>query len=468
MFRFVISASALAWVRSVVTSVVTTGPLTALFALMFSVTSCFGGGFTPLPTHGLALLPNGQLAGWGANEFAQVQAGQRDFLKAPLHLNLPGAKPVMVAAGSRHSLAVDNSGRVWGWGDNSSGQLGLGHTRPASAMSLITALPARAVAVAAGTQHSAALLADGSVWVWGANNRGQLGTGAVEAFAIQVKPLRVAKLGKVIDITAGSNFVLALVSQHDKGGVLKNMVWAWGAGNGVPHLVDGIQNAVLLRAAGDVAMARTATGSYWQWRAETTPPEIAQRTAFERLGQMTHPMLATLTPLVSLSAADIQARPALVSANNSVATPGQTMAAASATATAAAPVPTFSLAPVSAPVTPAAPAVAAVLPTPAASVPASPLARVNLSGTVRLSAGFGGDSSNTAGKPLENVQVVAEGAQCSLSDNQGRYVCNVLAGWSGRVSLRRTNYRFSPSALSFQNLRIDAGQQDFAAIYDPR
>ena len=439
---------------------------------MFSVTSCFGGGFTPSPTHSLALLPNGQLAGWGANEFAQVQAGQRDFLKTPLHLNLPGAKPIMVATGSRHSLAVDNSGRVWAWGDNSSGQLGLGHTRPATAMSMITALPARAVAVAAGTQHSAALLADGSVWVWGANNRGQLGTGAADAFAIHTKPLRVAKLGKVIDISAGSNFVLALVSQHGKGGkggVLENMVWAWGAGNGVPHLVDAIQNAVVVRAAGDVAMARTASGSYWQWRAEQTPPEIAQRAAFERLGEMTHPLLATLTPQVALSAADIQARPALVSANNSVATPGQTIAAASATA--AAPVPALPAAPILAPVAPVAPvapAVAAVLPTPAAAVPASPLARVNLSGTVRLSSGFGGDSSNSAGKPLENVQVVAEGAQCSLSDSQGRYVCNVLAGWSGRVSLRRNNYRFSPSALSFQNLRIDAGQQDFAAIYDPR
>lgn len=462
MFRFVKPTTARAWVRGVVT----TGPLTALIALLFFVTRCFGGAFTPLPTHGLALLPNGQLAGWGANEFAQVQAGQHDFLKTPLQLNLPGAKPIMVAAGSRHSLAVDNSGRVWAWGDNSSGQLGLGHTRPATALSVITALPARAVAVAAGTQHSVALLADGSVWVWGANDRGQLGIGAVDAFAIHVKPLRVAKLGKVIDITAGSNFVLALVSQHDKGGVLKNMVWAWGAGNGVPHLVDGIQNAVLVRAAGDVAMARTATGGYWQWRAEHTPPAISQRAAFERLGEMTHPLLATLTPLVSLSAADIQARPAVVSANNSVTTPGQTSAAASATA--AAPVPSLPLAPVSAPVAQAAPAAAAVLPTPATVVPALPVARVNLSGTVRLSAGFGGDSSNSAGKPLENVQIVAEGAQCSLSDSQGRYVCNVLAGWSGRVSLSRNNYRFSPSALSFQNLRIDAGQQDFAAIYDPR
>jgi len=69
---------------------------------------------------------------------------------------------------------------------------------------------------------------------------------------------------------------------------------------------------------------------------------------------------------------------------------------------------------------------------------------------------------------LENVQVAADGGQCSATDSQGRYVCSVPAGWTGRVTMRRGNYRFSPSALSFQNLRIDAGQQDFSAIFDPR
>jgi len=88
-----------------------------------------------------------------------------------------------------------------------------------------------------------------------------------------------------------------------------------------------------------------------------------------------------------------------------------------------------------------------------------------LSGTVRLSSGFGGDST---GKALGNVQVAADGGQCSATDSQGRYVCSVPAGWTGRVTMRRGNYRFSPSALSFQNLRIDAGQQDFSAIFDPR
>lgn len=78
-------------------------------------------------------------------------------------------------------------------------------------------------------------------------------------------------------------------------------------------------------------------------------------------------------------------------------------------------------------------------------------------GTVRL-----------AEAPLEGVQVAAEGASCSASDSQGHYLCQMAAGWSGRITLRRANYRFAPSAMTFKNLHGDADQQDFSAIYDPR
>lgn len=82
---------------------------------------------------------------------------------------------------------------------------------------------------------------------------------------------------------------------------------------------------------------------------------------------------------------------------------------------------------------------------------------LHINGTVRLS-----------GEPMENVQVTAQDAQCSATDAQGRYACEVVAGWSGQIRLKKPSYQFTPSSLSFQNLRIDTSQRDFAAIYDPR
>ena len=449
--------------------------MVAIGALFFVMASCLGAPSKPAPGHGLALLSGGHLAGWGANEFGQVQAGQGDFLATPQRLQLPGAKPVAVAAGSRHSLAVDEAGKIWAWGDNSSGQLGLGHTRPAAGLSMVTGLSSRALAVAAGAQHSAALLADGSVWVWGANNRGQLGRGAVNAFAVETRPARVSGLADALALAAGDDFVVALVgkrsnsrSRGSKGGDVKSIVWGWGAGNGLPHPIDGVEAAAALRAAGDVAITRTSAGSYRHWRMDQLPPTAVSRQAFERLGEMTHPMLGRLA---ALAKADAQPRLAKVDAAMPKTVPDRAVAEASApVAVPVAAVPMSALAPVTVPAqapAPSLPATVLAIPPPAPAATPAP-ARVSVSGTVRLSSGFGGDSPATAGTPLENVQVAAAGAQCSSTDSQGRYVCNVAAGWSGRISVQRNNYQLSPSARSFQNLRVDADQQNFAAIYDPR
>ena len=456
--------------------------------IIFCITCSWAGTLPPPPSHGLVLLANGQMAGWGANDFGQVQAGQAVFLNAPLRLNLPGTKAIAVTTGSRHSLAVDETGKVWAWGDNSSGQLGLGHTRPVSSPAIVTGLPGRALLVAAGEHHSAALLAGGSVWVWGANDRGQMASGTVDPFTVQAKPLQVAAIGQVNDIAAGNDFVLALVEnrapdlagKHEKNAVSQNTVWVWGAGTTTPHAVKNLAGVVTVRAAGETAMARTAIGGYWHWRAEQMAPAIAQRQAFERLGEMSHVKLSVLKAQIT---AEIQAKTAAGSLGNKV-TGGNASITNSGHAAAA---PSSSVPWVPLLIMPAVPPVATVVQTTAVALPinapapvyvsapapapapsASALTRLSLSGTVRLSSGFGGNGPATSGTPMEHVKVIAEGAQCSSTDGQGRYTCLLSAGWSGRVSLMRNNYRFSPSALSFQNLRVDAGQQDFSAIYDPR
>lgn len=236
----------------------------------------------PLAKHGLGLLINGQIVGWGNNEFAQVQAGQAAYVVEPVRLTLPGIKFVSVASGSRHSLAIDETGKIWAWGDNSSGQLGLGHTRPVTDPTAVTGLTGRARVVVAGTQHSAALMAGGTVWVWGANNMGQIGSGTADAFAVQTTPLRLAALSRVEDLASGNDLMLALVvntqktvGKRDKVKA-KGLVWVWGTGMATPRVVEAIKNATVVRAAGDIAMVRTTTDSYWRLRANQAPA-IAQR-----------------------------------------------------------------------------------------------------------------------------------------------------------------------------------------------
>ncbi len=319
---------------------------------------------------------------------------------------LAGRKWVAQASGARHSLGVDAAGQVWAWGDNSSGQLGFGHTRHVTEVAQVTGLVGRALAVSAGTQHSAALLADGSVWVWGANNRGQLGRNPIDIFRVQSTPVKVSGLTGVVGLSGGDDFLLALTG--------KKTVLRWGAGDADPRPVTGLKVLVT-----------------------KVKPTKAIPAPTEKPIQSASTVLSALPVRVVPSTA----RPDLVEGLRQ-AQPERVMAQPSAPST-----PSSS--------------------TPVAATPPAPTS-VNVSGVVRLSSRFAGVGSAATDEALANVQVTADGAQCVPTDNLGRYVCSMPSGWSGRIRVSRNNYQFSPNTLSFSNLRFDAGQQNFAAIYDPR
>src|ERR1043165_9186511 len=64
-----------------------------------------------------------------------------------------------------------------GWGFNATGQVGDGTTTSRSAPVAVSGSGHGFVRVSAGSDHSAAIAADGSLWTWGGNASGQLGDG---------------------------------------------------------------------------------------------------------------------------------------------------------------------------------------------------------------------------------------------------------------------------------------------------
>ena len=84
-----------------------------------------------------------------------------------------------VARGDFHTCAVRDNGELWCWGADTSGQLGIGEVRDedSAVRSPMRALLDRWNAVEAGQSHSCGLRDDGSLWCWGANDKGQLGVG---------------------------------------------------------------------------------------------------------------------------------------------------------------------------------------------------------------------------------------------------------------------------------------------------
>ena len=146
---------------------------------------------------------------------------------------------IAVASGTNHSLAILCNGTVVTWGLNSFGQLGDGTTTQRLYPVLVSGLPAgvRAVAIAAGDLHSMALLADGTVWTWGRNFNGQLGdnTGNPSTVAVQVVGVGgVGFLTNVVAIAAGQNSCLALISNGTMRG--------WGKNNRGQQMDRGLLN----------------------------------------------------------------------------------------------------------------------------------------------------------------------------------------------------------------------------------
>src|SRR5437868_6920932 len=86
----------------------------------------------------------------------------------------PNAATPSVSTGGWHSLALHRDGSVRAWGDDSSGQLGIGRSLISTSPLPVPGLGG-VIAISAGVDHTVALRSDGTVWAWGNNEYGKLG-----------------------------------------------------------------------------------------------------------------------------------------------------------------------------------------------------------------------------------------------------------------------------------------------------
>jgi alpha-tubulin suppressor-like RCC1 family protein len=101
-----------------------------------------------------------------------------------------------MAAGDRHTIIVTESGRAFAFGDNSSGQLGLGHTKNVEKVSCIKSLKfgdsgERVVLAACGRESSLVATNRGSLYSFGSNSRSQLGIETSESTTIHTEPVKI-------------------------------------------------------------------------------------------------------------------------------------------------------------------------------------------------------------------------------------------------------------------------------------
>jgi alpha-tubulin suppressor-like RCC1 family protein len=166
--------------------------------------------------HTCARGSDGSVTCWGSDVSGELGDGQTG---AGLHATTPraiaGLTATSIAAGNAHTCALGDDGSLDCWGNNSSGQLGLGYiswNAPGAvpSPSPLTA-PMSGTRLAAGQAHTCARDGSGALWCWGVDGRGQLGNGAETQPAERGVPTAIAVANLVVDaFSAGATHTCAI------------------------------------------------------------------------------------------------------------------------------------------------------------------------------------------------------------------------------------------------------------------
>lgn len=121
----------------------------------------------------IGLKQDGTIWGWGQNTSYQLGLGDRDTRTTPVQIGTD-TDWKQVSLGSSHCVALKQDGTIWGWGQNTSGQLGLGNSTSQSSPVQI-GTENDWVYVKAIDNRTYAVKADGTLWATGDNYSNLLG-----------------------------------------------------------------------------------------------------------------------------------------------------------------------------------------------------------------------------------------------------------------------------------------------------
>uniref|UniRef100_A0A8C1Q3Y0 HECT and RLD domain containing E3 ubiquitin protein ligase 3 n=1 Tax=Cyprinus carpio TaxID=7962 RepID=A0A8C1Q3Y0_CYPCA len=166
--------------------------------------------------HSLAVNEQGQVFAWGAGEGGQLGLGTaEEAVRVPrLIKKLCEHRISQVMCGNQHCIALSKDGQLFVWGENSSGQLGLGKGEP----STLSPQPLKSLCgiplaqISAGGDHSFALSLSGAVFGWGKNSAGQLGLNDEQDRAVPCH-IKFLRSQKVVYISCGEEHTAALTKE---------------------------------------------------------------------------------------------------------------------------------------------------------------------------------------------------------------------------------------------------------------
>lgn len=173
--------------------------------------------------HTIICTAAGTLYACGKNDYGQLGLGHNRLTKVATVVSHPNELVCFVACGYYHSVVVTTSGRTFSFGRNDYGQLGIGNKVHQNTLNVV-ALSAnlKMVRATCGCYHTVLLSEQGQVFVFGRNNKGQLGNrGSADSLLpvpLKVRPEKDPR--RCVDVAAGfytTSLVVERKCENDDG-----------------------------------------------------------------------------------------------------------------------------------------------------------------------------------------------------------------------------------------------------------
>lgn len=206
-----------------------------------------------------------KLYAWGRNATGQLGLGDTTNRSSPTQIGSL-TNWLSISASYTYTAAVKTDGTLWSWGYNNFGQLGLGDTTSRSSPVQIGALTSW-LSVSCGYAHTMAISTNGSLWSWGFNSFGQLGLGNQTYYS---SPKQVGSLTNWATVSASSESCLAIKTD--------GTLWAWGNNSAAgtlglgnttnyssPKQVGSLTNWSKVSCGAYFAVAIKTDGTLWGW-----------------------------------------------------------------------------------------------------------------------------------------------------------------------------------------------------------
>jgi alpha-tubulin suppressor-like RCC1 family protein len=225
--------------------------------------------------HTAAIKTDGTLWTWGAGTSGQLGTNDVTNRSTPVTTFAGGTNWKQVSGGNGHTLAIKTDGTLWTWGWGALGQLGTNDTTNRSTPVTTFAGGSSWKQVSGGGAFTAAIKTDGTLWTWGGNANGRLGTNDT-----------INRSTPITTFAGGTNWKQVMGSSGNQTAAIKTdgTLWTWGQGTSgqlgtndvtdrstpVTTFAGGTNWKTLATRISNHTSAIKTDGTLWTWGAGTS------------------------------------------------------------------------------------------------------------------------------------------------------------------------------------------------------